>query len=201
MKEDLNKNNPEGEPKAESIEKDSSNSNEETIEKTATPEEATSATNTPEAQAIPKESKEESKKEPSTEIKKEDLVCNYKRGEVLFKEGDETKDLYIIQSGTVKIYKKVAEKLLPLALVKRGQFVGELSFFDDKPRSASAEAATDLRVIKLDQLKLENEMKKLPSWLLVLIKSIAERVRSADDLVQRNQIVDAQIDKQFKKLS
>src|SRR5262245_33048035 len=107
----------------------------------------------------------------------EDHTVEYKKGDVLFCEGDQSKDLYIIQNGIVKIYKEADGERLPIALVHAGQFVGELSFFDGKPRSASAEAATDIKVIKLDQSKLEKEIKKLPSWLLVLIRSIADRMR------------------------
>lgn len=130
----------------------------------------------------------------------EDLVVEYKKGDVLFKEGELSKDLYIIQNGIVKIYKSSKEVAqMPIALVHAGQFVGELSFFDGKPRSATAEAATDLKVLKLDQTKLEKEIKKLPSWLLVLIRSIADRMREADELVKRNKIVDAKMKDEFKR--
>ena len=129
----------------------------------------------------------------------EELVIEFKKGELLFKEGDNSKDLYIIQNGIVKIFKEADGKKLPIALVHSGQFIGELSFFDGKPRSASAEAATDLKVIKLDQAKIEREVRKLPSWLLVLIRSIADRMREADELVKRNQIVDTKMDAEFSR--
>ena len=131
----------------------------------------------------------------------EELVIEFKKGELLFKEGDNSKDLYIIQNGIVKIFKESEGKQLPIALVHSGQFIGELSFFDGKPRSASAEAATDLKVIKLDQAKIEREVRKLPSWLLVLIRSIADRMREADELVKRNQIVDTKMDAEFLRWS
>lgn len=126
-------------------------------------------------------------------------TIEYKKGEILFREGDVSKDLYIIQNGIVKIFKETEGQRLPIALVHAGQFVGELSFFDGKPRSASAEAATDIKVIKLDQSKLEKEIKKLPSWLLVLIRSIADRMRQADELVKRNKVVDEQMSSEFKR--
>jgi CRP/FNR family transcriptional regulator, cyclic AMP receptor protein len=129
----------------------------------------------------------------------DEYQTEYKKGEVLFREGETSKDLYIIQNGIVKIYKEVDGKTLPIALVHAGQFVGELSFFDGKPRSATAEAATDLKVLKLDQAKLDKEIKKLPSWLLVIIRSIADRMREADELVKRNCIVDKKMDDEFKR--
>lgn len=129
----------------------------------------------------------------------EEHVIEFKKGDILFREGENSKELYIIQNGIVKIYKEVDGQRLPIATVHAGQFVGELSFFDGKPRSATAEAATDLKVIKLDQAKLEREIKKLPSWLLVLIRSIADRMRGADEIVKRNKVVDSQIHDEFNR--
>jgi CRP/FNR family transcriptional regulator, cyclic AMP receptor protein len=129
----------------------------------------------------------------------EEHVIEFKKGDILFREGENSKELYIIQNGIVKIYKEVEGQRLPIATVHAGQFVGELSFFDGKPRSATAEAATDLKVIKLDQAKLEREIKKLPSWLLVLIRSIADRMRGADEIVKRNKVVDSQIHDEFNR--
>jgi CRP-like cAMP-binding protein len=129
----------------------------------------------------------------------DDNIIEFKKGQLLFNEGETSKDLFIIQNGIVKIFKEVDGKRLPIALVHSGQFVGELSFFDGKPRSASAEAATDLKVIRLDAAKLDKEIKRLPSWLLVLIKSIADRMREADELVKRNKIVDAKMSGEFNR--
>lgn len=129
----------------------------------------------------------------------QDNIIEIKKGTVLFDEGDKSQDLYIVQQGVVKIYKHANGKKLPLGLVHSGQFVGELSFFDGKPRSATAEAATDIKVIKLDKPALEKELNRLPSWLMVLIKSIAHRVRDADDLVKRNLIVDKEVTEEFKR--
>lgn len=129
----------------------------------------------------------------------EEHIVEYKKGDILFREGEQSKDLYIIQNGIVKIYKEVDGERYPIAVVHSGQFIGELSFFDGKPRSATAEAATDIKVIRLDQKRLESEIKKLPSWLLVMIRSIAERMRGADDLVKRNKVVDTKIREEFTR--
>lgn len=131
------------------------------------------------------------------EVCLENLKIDIKKGQKLFKEGDRTQDLYIIQKGLVKIYKEVEGEILPLGIVKEGQFIGELAFFDGKPRSATAEAVTDLEVLKFEKTMLEKELAKLPTWLLTLINSIAFRVREADELVKRNKIIDKKVSKEF----
>jgi CRP/FNR family cyclic AMP-dependent transcriptional regulator len=131
----------------------------------------------------------------------DESVIELKKGHILFHEGESSKDLFVIQTGIVKIYKESEGNQLPIALVHAGQFVGELSFFDGKPRSASAEAATDIKVIRLEPDQLEKELRKLPSWLMVLIRSIADRVRAADELIKRNKIVDETVEREFNRWS
>ena len=80
-----------------------------------------------------------------------------------------------------------------------GQFIAELSFFDSKPRSASAQAGTDNVVIKLGKVKLESEVSKLQSWLLIMIRSIADRMRETNEIIMRNKIVDVKITEEFAR--
>jgi CRP/FNR family cyclic AMP-dependent transcriptional regulator len=129
----------------------------------------------------------------------EDHLEEYKKGHILFNENDISKDLYILQTGIVKIYKTTDGVQLPIAIVHAGQFIGELSFFDGKPRSATAEAGTDVKVLKIDKTRLERELNKLPSWLMVMIRSIADRMRDADELVKRNKIVDTKMHEEFSR--
>ena len=129
----------------------------------------------------------------------EENIVEFAKDEILFHEGDLSKDLYIIQGGIVKIYKESGGEKLPIAIVHAGQFVGELSFFDGKPRSATAVAATEVKAIKLEQKKLEKEISKLPSWLLVVIRSLADRMRESDDIIKRNQIKDTKVTEEFQR--
>lgn len=121
----------------------------------------------------------------------------FEKGSRLFSEGELSQDLYIVQTGVIKIFKTVDGSELPLALVKPGQFIGELSFFDGMPRSATAEAAVDSKVLKIAKEDMDQVMKSLPSWMLTMIRSIAIRVRHADELVKRNKIVDTEVKTEF----
>ncbi len=130
----------------------------------------------------------------------DDLIVEFKRGDVLFTEGETSKDLYIIQEGIVRVYRGAPDGgILPLALIHAGGFVGEMSFFDGKPRSATADAVTAVRALKLESAKLEREIKRLPGWVMVMVRGLADRVREANDLVKRNSIVDETIADQFSR--
>ena len=63
----------------------------------------------------------------------------------LFQEGDRGEEMYIIQSGKVKISKRIRGVEKTLATLEKGEFFGEMAILNDKPRSATAETAGRLR--------------------------------------------------------
>ena len=64
-----------------------------------------------------------------------------RRGDVLFREGDAGKELLFIRSGTVIVSKHVKGRVEQvLARLGPGDFFGEMSLFDDQPRSATIQA-------------------------------------------------------------
>ena len=63
----------------------------------------------------------------------------FRRGEVLFHEGDPGDALFIVASGAVKVVVPSDEgDEAILATLRRGDFLGELALLDGAPRSASA---------------------------------------------------------------
>jgi CRP-like cAMP-binding protein len=78
------------------------------------------------------------------------FLSHFEPGHVLFQEGDEGEDMYIIQSGRVAIKKKVKDGEATLAVLEKGDFFGEMAILERQPRSAAAEMieAGDLIVIR-----------------------------------------------------
>jgi CRP-like cAMP-binding protein len=83
-------------------------------------------------------------------------IRRFRRGEVLFHEGDPGDALFIVASGAVKVVvpSEEGEEAI-LATLKRGDFLGELALLDGAPRSASAIAleATDVLTLPRDQFR------------------------------------------------
>jgi CRP-like cAMP-binding protein len=77
------------------------------------------------------------------------FLTHFDKGHVLFHEGDEGEDMYIIQSGRVAIKKRVKDGDTTLAVLEKGDFFGEMAILERLPRSATAEMveAGDLIVI------------------------------------------------------
>ena len=70
-------------------------------------------------------------------------LISFKSVDLLIKEGARERYLYVIRSGSVRVYKPIWKKT-HLRILGKGEVFGELSFFDGQPRIANVEAIDDL---------------------------------------------------------
>ena len=110
---------------------------------------------------------------------------SYKAGEKIFSRGDTGDELFLVRRGAVRVVLPVAAKLAyHLATFGRGDFLGEMSFLDNAPRSADAIAFTDVELLVLSRARFDaiaGDHKKLAIQLLEgLARTIAMRLRRAD---------------------
>jgi CRP-like cAMP-binding protein len=102
----------------------------------------------------------------------------------LFHENDRSRELYIIQTGSVKVYRCVAGKEIELAVLENGAVLGEMALIDGKPRSASARALEESKVIIIDSETFHKKMCGVPSWFLSIIKMTSNKIRLANKRLQ-----------------
>ncbi len=107
-------------------------------------------------------------------------------GEVLFNEGDAAVSMYIIQKGQLRLYRPKGKGFIELAVLRTGEMLGEMSYFDpdSKRRSASAAAITHTEVIEISFAALEKTMTSLNPWFKTLINTLAERLRKSNEKVK-----------------
>ena len=72
-----------------------------------------------------------------------ETVRFYPKGTMVFSECQSGQDMFIIQDGQVKITKIVNGTEVILAVLKKGDFFGEMALLENKPRSASIIAFED----------------------------------------------------------
>jgi CRP/FNR family cyclic AMP-dependent transcriptional regulator len=95
----------------------------------------------------------------------------YSRGEVIFSQGDPGLGMYVIENGEVEIIHYNGEMETTLAILKTGDFFGELSLLDESPRSASAVAVTQSKIVGFFKPDLMNLLNRLPkAGIKVLFK-------------------------------
>jgi CRP/FNR family transcriptional regulator, cyclic AMP receptor protein len=112
----------------------------------------------------------------------------YRRGQILFVEGDSGDSLLLIVDGRLKAYSTSAEgEEYLLAVVGPGEAMGELVLADGGSRSASVAALTDAAVLRLPRQAVLDAAEIWPQLTAALLKSLADVVRrltgAAADLV------------------
>ncbi len=122
-------------------------------------------------------------------------VCEWKqfpKGHTLFKEGEPSKNLFVVVEGLLGIRKHIIdqkEDSLPLvpviAELGAGEIVGEFSFFDGNPRSAEVFAIADTSTLILDPeafLQFSSHFPQVSQKITVnLIKILIARIRKANE--------------------
>ncbi|MCG8510667.1 MAG: cyclic nucleotide-binding domain-containing protein [Rhodospirillales bacterium] len=101
-------------------------------------------------------------------------------GEILFEEGDEGHEAYLISEGMVDVYRVRDGREEILATLGRGEIIGEMSLIDDRPRAASARtrAGTSLVVISQDDMKKRMAgLDKSDRLLKLLMDTLVRRLR------------------------
>ena len=106
-----------------------------------------------------------------------------KPGDILIKEGDSSQSMFWLQTGELVVTKILDGKKVVLDKIITGQLVGEISFIDKKPRSATVSALTICELIEIPQDTLDKVFSKEPAWLHALFKTLAERLRKADERI------------------
>ena len=95
--------------------------------------------------------------------------------------------LYIIQKGAVSIRVAKDRAFVELAKISNGEVIGELAFFDRKPRSASAVILVDAEILEVPFDSLEKIYATVPGYMKTIMGSIVERLRHANDTIKKLQ--------------
>ncbi len=110
---------------------------------------------------------------------------NYRRGEAIFHKDDPGSTLYILKTGQVKIATDSPEgEEVILAIFGDGDFFGELSLLDGKPRSASATAMDATVALTLDRSGLMEIIGRHPDLAGDVLSALSERLRHTDLLLE-----------------
>jgi CRP-like cAMP-binding protein len=107
-----------------------------------------------------------------------DPVRSYEKNSMIFSEGENGEELYIIKTGSVKIVKIVDDNEVLLAVLKTGDIFGEMALLESKPRAASAVAYENCQVTVLNRANFELMITQEPQMIARLTTLLAERIWS-----------------------
>lgn len=110
----------------------------------------------------------------------------FKAGEKVFDKNDSGSSMYVVLSGAVQIFVpggSAEEPRVVLKDLRTGEYFGELSLFDDKPRSASVEATVDTTLLELTRADFSDHLSRSAAAALTMLAEMAERLRETNALV------------------
>lgn len=117
-------------------------------------------------------------------------------GEFLLREGEQSNEMFWVVSGKFKITKSTHQGIhIEVGEVTEGELIGEMSFLDDCPRSASVRAMVDSEVLVIPHGKFVEILEKQPRWFKGLMQTLSTRIRNANEIIARRFSEDLEEDK------
>lgn len=112
-------------------------------------------------------------------------------GKILFNEGEEGEHMFIIQDGSVRITKNIDGREHTLAVLGKGEFFGEMAIVNRTKRTASAKAASTVKLLRFDREGFLNMVEKNARIAMNVIDKLCRRLQQANmqiqHLVRRNE--------------
>jgi CRP-like cAMP-binding protein len=108
-------------------------------------------------------------------------LITLKKDDILFLANDSNNDLFIIQKGKVMVFVQNGSQIIPVAYLTVGEYIGELSFFDNEPRSASIICLEDTLFKKITAQEMNSNF---PNWLKTIGHQLSRKIREGDELIR-----------------
>ena len=109
-------------------------------------------------------------------------------GDIVFREGDEARDMHVVIEGEVEVLKASKRGIeARVALLGPGDWFGEMSILDVQPRSATVRALAPSRLLRITASDLDSlyrqDMKSYALIVLNLARELSRRLRVADGIL------------------
>ena len=101
---------------------------------------------------------------------------SFKAGSVIFLEGDEARELFVIKSGQVRI--QIGNRTV--TELGADSIFGEMALIDNEPRSATAIAATDVELVAVSEKQFLFLVSQTPYFALKVMRVLAQRLRATN---------------------
>jgi CRP-like cAMP-binding protein len=103
-------------------------------------------------------------------------VRSFKAGSIIFREGDEAHELFVVKSGEVRI--QIGNRTV--SELSADSIFGEMALIDSEPRSATAIAVTDVELIPVSEKQFLFLVSQTPYFALKVMRVLAQRLRATN---------------------
>jgi CRP-like cAMP-binding protein len=103
---------------------------------------------------------------------------DYDKDDIIFRQGDESREVYFLRKGKVRIYKiSPSGNETSMAIFTTNDVIGELAAIDQEPRSASAKAMTPVSLLSMSQERFMYTLQTVPRFGLGMARLLAHKLR------------------------
>jgi hypothetical protein len=92
--------------------------------------------------------------------------------------------MFILQEGQVEILKTLQGVDEQLAVLEKGDFFGEMSLLEDLPRTASARAVVDCKLIRINGATFDQMLRSKPEIAVRIMRKLSRRLRQTDQMLR-----------------
>lgn len=115
-----------------------------------------------------------------------DITKEFIKDDIIIKEGDPGREMYIIKSGSVDVVKSDGDKEIILATLSRGDFFGEMAILENIYRTATVKAKETSRLIVLTTGNFMIKLKKDPTFAFQIMQKMSRRIRILNEKILKD---------------
>ncbi len=104
-------------------------------------------------------------------------------GELIFQEGDDSREMFVIREGQVAISKRIGREEVVLARLGRGEFFGEMAMLESLPRIGTARAVGRVRLLALHSGGFLQKVHRDPAFAIEMLQQLSGRFRLLNEQV------------------
>ena len=102
----------------------------------------------------------------------------YQKDEIIFRQGDESREVYFVLKGKVRIFKiSPGGDETSIAIFSTNDVIGELAALDQQPRSATAKAITAASLLTMAESRFLDALQTMPRFSLSIARMLAQKLR------------------------
>ena len=105
-------------------------------------------------------------------------VVSYPKGKLLFRQGEPGTAAFIINSGSIGIFREVEKKKMPLATLREGELFGEMAVLDGSPRMASAVTLEPCTLMVISVETMNQKMGRTDPFVKALLSMLMSNLRN-----------------------
>lgn len=105
------------------------------------------------------------------------LIEEYKKGDIVYKDGSPPDALYCVITGRLKAYAAENDKIEVLEYFKRGRYFGIISILTGEPHSVTVQAVNDSIILKIPKEPFDKLLKRIPALAMHFSQMLLRRIK------------------------